>query len=96
MLKGIYDVSKFDAKKYYKIGEKRQKGQMVLGGRFGYFYFFCSGEGKGESEAPGGGGGGDFLLKIPGGPYRAIGYSYTYRIYVFQGVAECRAIAQLC
>ena len=25
-------------------------------------------------------------------PYRAIGYSYTYRIYVFQGIAGCRAI----
>ena len=36
-------------------------------------------------------------------PYRAIGYSYTYRIYVFQCIAGCRAIppfwgsiAQLC
>ena len=25
-------------------------------------------------------------------PYRAIGYSYTYRIYVFQGIAGYRAI----
>ena len=24
-------------------------------------------------------------------PYRAIGYSYTYRIYVFQGIAGYRA-----
>ena len=37
----------------------------------------------------------DLVVQHCNPPYRAIGYSFSYRIYVFQGIAGYRAIPPL-